>query len=417
MRVLISAYGFSPYRGSECAVGWNIAKELSQFHDVTVITGDVKDNGFESEFPKYVKEQGAIKGLTVIFIKPTRLIRIIEKLHDFPGLWALYYVAYNLWQRVAFKKAQNLHERQPFDVVHHLTMIGYREPGYMWKLGIPFFWGPVGGSVNEPLRFAKIYSTAGKVKSVIRYVINGCQKRILMRPKIAAQKARKIWAVTSDDVETISKIWGLQCEQMIETAATQVLNAKIKSWTGESPLRLVWSGTHTYGKAMPILMYAIVSVRRNNIYGGKIQVDVLGKGDETSKWKQLAKNLGLDDSFNWIGYVSREKALTIMNDAHLLVFTSVKEGTPHVVLEALSLGLPVVCHDACGMGCVVNEKCGFKVPMINPDTSIKGFAAAISNVIANPEVVAVKSREALRVANDLTWHQKATVFSAAYKSL
>ena len=417
MRVLLSAFGFSPYRGSECAVGWNIAKELAKAHDVTVITGDVKDNGFESEYDSYVRNNGPIKGLTVVFLKPTHLICLIERLHDMPGLWALYYLAYNLWQRMAYKKAKALHRQQPFDVVHHLTMIGYREPGYMWKLGIPFFWGPVGGSVNEPLRFSSIYSSAGRIKSLIRYVVNGIQKHILLRPRIAAKHAHRIWAVTPADVHTITKIWGMPCEQMIETAATPIPNAKVHSWDGSSPLRIVWSGTHTYGKAMPILINALAQIKVKLPREVVIHVDVLGKGEETLKWKQLAKHLGVEDSFTWIGYVPRLTALEIMGKAHLLAFTSVKEGTPHVVLEALSLGLPVICHDACGMRYVVEEKCGFKIQMRNPDESIIGFAKAIESIINAPHLIAEKSSAALARAKELSWERKAKVFSDTYSKI
>ena len=76
MRILLSAFGFSPFRGSECAVGWNIARELARWHEVTVITGDVKDSGFEREYPDYVKEYAPVKGLTVVYLKPTRLINV-----------------------------------------------------------------------------------------------------------------------------------------------------------------------------------------------------------------------------------------------------------------------------------------------------------------------------------------------------
>ena len=390
--------------------------ELAKLHDVTVITGDVKDSGFENEYQNYVHEKGGVHRLSVIYLKPTGLIKFIERLHDYPGLWALYYFAYNLWQRMAFRMARDLHREKPFDVVHHLTMIGYREPGYMWKLGIPFFWGPVGGSVNEPLAYASIYSRTGRIKAYIRYMINAIQKRILMRPRFAARKAKRIWAVTLDDVRTITKIWGAKCEQMVETAATPMPDAKIHSWDGSYPLRIVWSGTHTYGKAMPLLIHAIAALG-NEIYGERhIIVDVLGKGEETEKWKRLANKLGVGDNFKWIGYVPRSDALEIMNKAHLLAFTSVKEGTPHVVLEALSLGLPVVCHDACGMGMVVTEQCGFKVPMVGVKQSIQSFASAIQKIVREPGLIEKLSHGALLRAREVTWVAKAKKISDAYEA-
>lgn len=418
MRILLSAYGFSPFRGSEGAVGWNIAKELAKYHDVTVITGEVKDRGYENEYPDYVKEHGPVERLTVVYLRPTRVIQFIEKLHDLPGLWALYYLAYNLWQRMAFRKAKELHRQRPFDAVHHLTMIGYREPGYMWKLGIPFFWGPVGGSVNEPLAYSGIYSISGRIKAIIRYAINGIQKRVLLRPRIAARRATKIWAVTSADADTVTRIWGAHCEQMVETAATVISDAKIRSWDGVSPLRIVWSGTHTYGKALPILIYALVALgKKARLAAQRISIDVLGQGEETEKWKHLAENVGVGGFFNWIGYVPRCEALNIMDKAHMLVFTSVKEGTPHVVFEALSLGLPVVCHDACGMGYVVDERCGFKVQMTGVSASIDGFASAIERVTDNPELVEKFSGGALQRAKELTWAAKAKVFADAYNAI
>lgn len=416
MRILLSAYAFSPYRGSECAVGWNIAKELARLHDVTVITGDVKDRGFEVEYPKYVCENGEVQGLTVVYLRPTKLIAFIDRIHELPGFWAMYYLAYNLWQRMAYRKARELHAQSPFDVVHHLTMIGYREPGYMWKLGIPFFWGPVGGSVNEPLGFIGIYSFAGKIKAVIRFVVNALQKRLLLRPRMAALKAKKTWAVTSDDEATITRIWGAKCERMIETAATHVDDAKVRAWDGTPPLRIVWSGTHTYGKALPILIKAIAKLK--NWSGGRtdIRVDVLGKGEETEKWKRMAARFRVGDVFAWIGHVPRQRALEIMNEAHLLAFTSVKEGTPHVVLEALSLGLPVICHDACGMGVAVKEGCGIKIPMKSPKVSVDGFVAAIASLVEEPSRIAVLSSGALRRSCELTWESKAKRISDAYES-
>ena len=66
-----------------------------------------------------------------------------------------------------------------------------------------------------------------------------------------------------------------------------------------------------------------------------------------------------------------------MSRAHVLLHTSLAEATSTVILEALARGLPVVCHDACGMRIAVDDRCGIKVPLIDPNTSIKGFSRAI----------------------------------------
>ena len=118
MRVLLSAFAFSPCKGSEAAVGWNIARELAKLHDVTVLTGAVRDG--ENDWECYLVEYGSVNGLTVEYVKPTWLIKLLDRIHNLPGLWSLYYLAYRLWQREACRRAKTLHKEHRFDIVHQL---------------------------------------------------------------------------------------------------------------------------------------------------------------------------------------------------------------------------------------------------------------------------------------------------------
>lgn len=411
MRVLLSAFAFSPCKGSEAAVGWNIARELAKLHDVTVLTGAVRDG--ENDWERYLAEHGPVRGLTVEYVKPTRLIKLLDRIHNLPGLWSLYYLAYRLWQREACRRVKTLHKEHRFDIVHQLTMIGYREPGYLWELdGVPFVWGPVGGGPDEPIAFLPLYSFSAKIKVVIRNILNGLQKRLLLRPRMAARRAKKIWVVTDADERMVKGLWGMDCERMIETAASPSSLGRVRTWDGVEPLRIIWSGTHTYGKALPILIHALADLKGKGMRN--FVVDVLGKGGETVKWKNLAESCGVADIFTWHGHLSHDLAIETMALGHLLAFPSLKEGTPHVVLEALSLGLPVICHDACGMGTVIDAACGIKVKMASPSVSIKGFSDAISTIVSNPELVEKLSDGALNRARVLSWRQKAHTISDAY---
>lgn len=417
MRVLLSCYGFSPYRGSEAAVGWNIAKELATHCDVTVVCGDLADKQeVKQDLEKWKQCGEMIPNLHFSYVGPTRLIKFIEKIHNLPGCWALYYLAYRLWQKQAYKRAQKLYREQAFDLVHHLTMIGYREPGYMWNLPIPFVWGPVGGAPNEPIAYLKLFSVSGCVKVFLRTVCNEIQKRIYFRAKKAAKCAKKVWAVTDADCHMIRDLWGVKCEKMVETGTVLRSEGYVREWSSEQSLRIVWSGIHTSRKALPILIYALAQVRKERP-NADIVVDILGEGPETEGWKRLAGRLGVAQLLNWHGRLPHDQALKVMNGGHVFAFPSLKEGTPHVVLEALSLGLPVICHDACGMGIVVNEACGIKVPMVSPDESILGFSTAISGIISGEVSVESLSRGALARSRELNWKEKAKLISRAYEEI
>jgi glycosyltransferase involved in cell wall biosynthesis len=415
MRILLSAFAFSPARGGEAAVGWNIANELAKLHDVTVLCGDVRGSErTRLELEKHYGEDGnqCSKTLHVKYVAPTRFIAFVERLHRIPGLWGFYYLAYNLWQRKAYRCAKELHAACPFDIAHQLNMIGYREPGYLWKLPIPFVWGPVGGGPNEPIAFHNMFSWSGCVKVFLRTMLNELQKRFCFRARKAAMMAQKIWAVTDADYSMINDIWGGECEKMVETGTVLREEGQVRKWDGASQLRIVWSGIHTSRKALPILLYALARLGQKDIH-----VDILGIGPETCSWRSLAKSLGVDGLLTWHGQVSHDEALKVMASGHVFTFPSLKEGTPHVVLEALSLGLPVICHDACGMGNVVTKKCGFKMPLKDPETSIIGFADALNLIIRSPMLISEKSTAALARAKELTWAAKARLISNAYEKV
>jgi glycosyltransferase involved in cell wall biosynthesis len=106
-----------------------------------------------------------------------------------------------------------------------------------------------------------------------------------------------------------------------------------------------------------------------------------------------------------------------MADADAFVSTSVLEETSLVVLESLSLGLPVVCHDACGMGVAVNERCGIKVPMHTPNESVAGFADAIKRLAAGGDAFRQLSAGAIARARELAWDDKAAAIAATYERL
>src|SRR5688572_12241413 len=145
-RVLVSAYAASPARGSEPGVGWNICLRLAKYHDVTVLCSPVvppKAQDFRDEIGQWTKANGPVPGLEFVFVAPPPLSYWFQRESTLMRR-TLYYQGYAAWQRAAYRIASTLHAQRPFDLIHHLNISGYREPGHLWKLPAPFVWGPVG---------------------------------------------------------------------------------------------------------------------------------------------------------------------------------------------------------------------------------------------------------------------------------
>lgn len=415
LRILLSAFYCSPYRGSESAVGWNIAKQLARRHDVTVLFGDVSLSlPMLGDWQRWHQENPeGIAGLTPIHVPPDEWTARIHGWHGRKGLWFLFYTAYSRWQRLAYEKAASLHDEQPFDLVHHLTIIGYREPGYLWKLGIPFFWGPINGAVTTPWRFFSEFGRTGIYRHLTRNLLNAAQMRLPSRARRAASHAIKIWAVTAEDRRMVEDLWGHEAETMIETGSTPDPGAMLRDLKHGEALQLMWCGIIEDRKGLPLLLRALASLDTSPAP----VLHVVGDGPDRARCEKLGASLGLGDRVVWHGRIEHRLVKDRMAGSHLFVHTAIKEGTPHVVLEALAAGLPVLCHDACGMGTAVTEASGIKIPLESPANSVRYLSASLRELAADSLRLNRFSVGALSRAQELTWERLGDQIGDTYEKL
>jgi len=80
LRVLLSAFSFSPVGGSEPAVGWQIASRLAQHHDVVVLCSPgIQDRSRRRDIEQHIQEKGLPAGLSVEFIEPPAVSRFLQR--------------------------------------------------------------------------------------------------------------------------------------------------------------------------------------------------------------------------------------------------------------------------------------------------------------------------------------------------
>lgn len=84
-------------------------------------------------------------------------------------------------------------------------------------------------------------------------------------------------------------------------------------------------------------------------------------------------------------------------EASVYVLPSYREGTPRTVLEAMSMGRPIITTDA--PGCretVIHGKNGYLVPVRQPEA----IAAAMEHFILQPEIIETMGDESFKIASD-----------------
>ena len=369
--VLISAYACNPKRGSEEAVGWNWVRTIAQNHKVTVITAAFHKADIASVCDLDANPRFVFVPQRWWHYRFTPFWRAVENSAAKP----LMNMVYAHWQRDAWRVAKELVKSEHFDLVHQLTYVGYRFPGHMWKLGLPFVWGPVGGLENTPWRLLPAMGAAGALYYAGRNVINSAQRRWLRTPRRAAVAAGPgLIAGTEGIARELMQAYGVKSRVIREVVAPVELSPpQPRRRQPSEPLRLVWSGLHLPGKALNLLLAALGQIAASE----PIELHILGDGPLRKKWETSARSLGLDGRCVWHGKIDRREALAVMANSHALVITSLKDLTSTVLLEGLALGLPVLCPDHCGFSGVVTEACGIKIEPRSISFLIDGFRSGV----------------------------------------
>lgn len=404
LKILVSVYACSPKRGSEPGMGWSFVNGLSKFHEVHVISEQKK---WEKDIVEQLsKEKNDNLKFYFIRKKRNKLLRII---------WPpSYYWYYKDWQKKALQLAEELNEKENFDLIHQLNMVGYREPGYLWKIDKPFVWGPIGGTEDVPLKLFPLFNMYGKLFFAFRNIINSYQKKFYKRPKLAATKKQsQVIAATPDVKRAAKRLWSVDAEIIAEVGKVSLYDVKPHKRLENEPLKIVWSGLHISRKALHILLRSLALLDEKINY----ELHILGVGAETKGWKKLAKKLKVDDNCTWYGWLEKEKALQVMKSSHVLAITSLRDLTSTITLEGVSLGLPIICLDHCGFSFVVNETCGIKIPITNVDEIFYNYKEAITQLYSNEEKRFELSKGALLRAQDFTWDSKVERLNNIYSKL
>ncbi|MDI6854145.1 MAG: glycosyltransferase family 4 protein [Deltaproteobacteria bacterium] len=109
---------------------------------------------------------------------------------------------------------------------------------------------------------------------------------------------------------------------------------------------------------------------------------IIGDGPERHKLESLGQRLAVNDRLVFAGQRTRQETFSLMAAADLFILNSAYEGLPHVVLEALNLGLPVVATAVGGTPEVVHHR---KNGLLIRPGDAEGLRKAVQDISQVPE--------------------------------
>ena len=178
------------------------------------------------------------------------------------------------------------------------------------------------------------------------------------------------------------------------------------------PLRILWAGELQPWKGLSLLIKALSRLPSDVPYG----LRVLGKGPQKARWQRLARRTGVEQHTDWLGWFPNwQDVLQQFSQVDVFAFTSLRDTSGNVVLEAFGVGLPVVCLDHQGVHDMVTDQCGVKVPVTTPQGVIDGLTEAITTLARDRELRHRLGQGAIERAKDYLWPRQGERMEAIYR--
>ena len=178
------------------------------------------------------------------------------------------------------------------------------------------------------------------------------------------------------------------------------------------PVHLVSVGRLTWKKGYMIGLMAIKKLVEQGI---DVKYHIVGAGEEEQAIRFHIHDLGLQEIVQLHGRKSPQEVAQILNDAHLFFHPAISEGFCNAVVEAQSVGLPVVCSDAEGLSeNIENGTSGLLFQRRNADEA----AEKILQIIQNPALYqSMNEAGPVRVAQHFDIHKQVATFSDVYRKM
>lgn len=344
MNILLINNEFPPIGGGGSTVTKYAIRHLTQAgHSVTLITSQFKG------LPK----REVIEGAAVIRI-PT-----IRRYKDFCSQWEL--VIFGL-SALCYTFFFTLRHRVNFIQAYFAVPAGWVAWLIYYLRGIPYgvYFGGSDIPHANPSRYQVIYP-------IITPLLRAIWRRAAFRT-VCSQELVELGAKADPDSEFILIPNGVETARF--KPIDRIPNPKVK---------ILFIGRLIPRKGFQRVVKALPALRR--LAHVPFEIEVVGSGAARPHLDTLAEELGVADLIKYIGTVPYDQLEKAYQYADIFVLTSLSEGMPSVILEAMGCALPVIASDVGGNNEIVKEgENGFLIKGDDVDLIAQRLATLINDL-------------------------------------
>jgi glycosyltransferase involved in cell wall biosynthesis len=366
LKVLLSAYACEPGKGSEPLVGWQWALQIARIHDVTVVTRANNRPPIERALATYDGPQPRF----IYYDLPSRVL-------TWKRGWLPIPIYYTWWEAAIRWRLRP--QLGSFDLIHHISFNSYRWPGFWCFTGKPVILGPLGGGQVCPWRFLRLFGRRA-VMEVIRSM-DVALSQVNPHHYLTFFFPTHILIANQDTARRIPKVYRRKVRAMLETGIHPSEAAHRKMPTHAHGGRFIWIGGLEKRKALPLALRALARARQQD---NALRLTIVGSGLEASALQKLAKTLGIGAAVQWAGQIPHATITELLMEHDALIFTSLRDTSGNVILEAMSAGLPVIALSHQGAAEITTDETAVRVRPTNIRRTIVELADGMLRLARDP---------------------------------
>lgn len=174
---------------------------------------------------------------------------------------------------------------------------------------------------------------------------------------------------------------------------------------------LIWVGRLTRQKCPERMIWTYY-------YMNKLKKDfqyflfMVGDGEEKTKLKKLANNLGISDKILFFGWVNQERLRTLYSVADMYILTSEYEGLPLTLLESMAIGnCPILTNSPFTSHIMMNFRINYTINFRNPVIAAKELLD-----INKSEIISRGEKSILFVQTHFNWEKIGNLYENIFQT-
>lgn len=299
---------------------------------------------------------------------------------------------------------------------HHFGPLGLRFPSPLHGLGLPYVFGPLGGSLPPPpgfsmpqgkqpwfVRLRSLDSWRWRHDPLLRSSYEDAACLVGVAPYVAQQLSDLRLKRFASRSEVCARTQPGMDEAVAERAARSSPTLRLLSVNRLVPGKGVQFAIAALGRVAPEIDWTL---------------DVVGDGPMRADLEAQARAAGLSEKIRFHGHVPRSAVDDFYRRADLFLFPSVQEPSGAVIFEAMGWGLPMIGAAYGGPAQHLRPDYAISVDVASEDAFVGGLAAAIEDLARSPERRAAMGRAAADAArNDHSLDAAAEFFVRLYDEI